>query len=133
MRYIAYSFDVSSSMEPQEPMPLGGGARLQLRKAAPSPLDVLGWIFILVLEWVGLEPLTSFDFWVELAFVFQSESQPSSTCTGFGPRPWERQKAATEAARLASVPKLLNEYLRSKARVKMEIVKALFEYLACPK
>jgi len=29
-RYITYSFDANSLLEPQEPMPLGGGARLQL-------------------------------------------------------------------------------------------------------
>jgi len=31
-RYIAYSFDINSGgLEPQEPMPLGGGARIELR------------------------------------------------------------------------------------------------------
>ena len=32
VRYIAYSFDINSGgLEPQEPMPLGGGARIELR------------------------------------------------------------------------------------------------------
>mgnify|MGYP002804065722 FL=1 len=77
-RYIAYSFDINSGgLEPQEPMPLGGGARIELR-----------------------------------------------TMTRYA------QQAESEVARMAAVPKALNTFLRSKARrVRMEIVKGLFEFV----
>lgn len=77
-RYIAYSFDINSGgLEPQEPMPLGGGARIELRTTSRYA-----------------------------------------------------QQAESEVARMAAVPKALNNFLRSKARrVRMEIVKGLFEFV----
>ncbi|CAK9013763.1 Alpha/beta hydrolase domain-containing protein 17C [Durusdinium trenchii] len=90
--YIAYSFDINSGgLAPQEPMPLGGGARIELRTMGKHS-----------------------------------------------------QQAESEVARMAAVPKALNEFLKSKAgaerrdeldelararRVRMEIVKGLFEPL----
>ena len=38
-RYIAYSFDIHGGLEPQEPMPLGGGARIRLREAEQKRLS----------------------------------------------------------------------------------------------
>lgn len=71
-RYIAYSFDIHGGLQPQEPMPLGGGARIRLRGKA------------------------------------------------------------AELARLAEVPKAMNDFLRTR-RVPMEIVKGLFELLGAPR
>ncbi|CAK9013806.1 Alpha/beta hydrolase domain-containing protein 17C [Durusdinium trenchii] len=78
VRYIAYSFDINSGgLAPQEPMPLGGGARIELRTMGKHS-----------------------------------------------------QQAESEVARMAAVPKALNEFLKSKARrVRMEIVKGLFEFV----
>jgi len=86
-RYITYSFDINNGgLDPQEPMPLGGGARLRLRSA-------------------------------------------SRTASG---RNWAlaQKSAESEAARLAAVPKRLNDHLRSKSRrVGMEIVQGQFEFV----
>mmetsp|Transcript_7977 Transcript_7977/g.18503 ORF Transcript_7977/g.18503 Transcript_7977/m.18503 type:complete len:619 (+) Transcript_7977:62-1918(+) len=87
-RYITYSFDINSGgLEPQEPMPLGGGARLRLRSASHQASGGRNW----------------------------AATQKSNE---------------SEAARLAAVPKRLNEYLRSKTRrVGMEIVQGQFEFV----
>eukprot|EP00930_Biecheleria_cincta_P000452 TRINITY_DN10095_c0_g1_i2.p1 TRINITY_DN10095_c0_g1~~TRINITY_DN10095_c0_g1_i2.p1 ORF type:complete len:622 (+),score=136.57 TRINITY_DN10095_c0_g1_i2:31-1866(+) len=71
-RYITYSFDANSLLEPQEPMPLGGGARMQL---LPPPA-------------------------------------PDPKKMGFSDPP----KRESEAARMASLPRLINEYLATKGR-----------------